>query len=48
MVLLPAALVGTVAGRFIINYLPEARFFLLVQIALFVICVRLVYAAVAV
>ena len=45
LILLPAALAGTVAGRFIIKYLPEARFFLMVQIALFIICVRLVYAA---
>lgn len=43
--LLPAALVGTVAGRGLIRWMPEARFFLVVQIALFVICLRLIYSA---
>ena len=40
--LLPAALVGTVAGRVFVKWLPEAKFFLFVQIALFIICVKLV------
>ena len=44
VVLVPAAIVGTVAGRVFVKWLPEARFFLAVQIALFVICTRLVIA----
>lgn len=44
--LLPAALLGTVAGRMLTQWLPEAKFFLAVQIALFVICIRLIIDAV--
>ena len=40
--LLPAAIVGTIAGRMFIKWLPEAKFFLAVQIALFIICIKLV------
>ncbi|MFK7992652.1 MAG: sulfite exporter TauE/SafE family protein [Granulosicoccus sp.] len=40
--LLPAALLGTVAGRFMVKWLPEAKFFLAVQIALFIICMQLI------
>jgi len=42
LALLPAALFGTVAGRVLVKCLPEARFFLAVQLALFIICLRLV------
>ena len=44
VVLVPAAILGTVAGRVFVKRLPEARFFLAVQIALFIICTRLVLA----
>lgn len=40
--LLPAAIVGTVAGRVFVKRLPEAKFYLAVQIALFAICLKLV------
>lgn len=42
-ILLPAALIGTVVGRVLIQMLSEAKFFLVVQIALFIICSKLVY-----
>lgn len=42
-VLLPAAIVGTVAGRVFVKWLPEKKFFLAVQIALFLICMKLVF-----
>lgn len=45
LVLLPAALLGTIAGRVLVKWLPEARFFMAVQIALFIICVRLVFSS---
>lgn len=40
--LLPAAIIGTVAGRVFVKRLPEAKFYLAVQIALFAICLKLV------
>lgn len=40
--LLPAALLGTIAGRVLVKWLPEAKFFMAVQIALFVISLRLI------
>lgn len=43
--LLPLAVAGAVAGKYLIGKLPEAQFYLLVQIALFIVCIRLVYAA---
>lgn len=43
--LLPAALTGTLAGRVLTKWLPEAKFFLAVQIALFLICMRLIAGA---
>ncbi len=41
-VLLPCAAVGTLLGRYLIQRLPDKWFFLAVQIALFLICIRLV------
>jgi len=46
LLLVPAAIIGTVAGRVLIGILPEKTFYTAVQIALFVICVRLIYSAV--
>ena len=43
--LLPAAAMGTVVGKALIERLTEKWFFLAVQIALFVICIRLVFTA---
>lgn len=40
--LLPAAIIGTIAGRVFVKRLPEAKFYLAVQIALFAICLKLV------
>lgn len=42
-ILLPAALLGTIAGRVLVKWLPEAKFFMAVQIALFIICTRLIF-----
>lgn len=47
LVLLPSAVLGTIAGRVMVTKLPEAKFFLVVQIALFVICVRLIVGVLA-
>ncbi len=47
LVLLPAAVLGTFAGRVVVKKLPETKFFLVVQIALFVICTRLIVGVVA-
>lgn len=43
--LLPIAAIGTLLGRLLIQRLPEKWFFLAVQIALFLICIRLVFSA---
>ena len=43
--LLPVAVIGALAGKFLIKKLPEAQFYLLVQIALFMVCTRLLYSA---
>lgn len=40
--LLPAAILGTIAGRVLVKWLPEAKFFMAVQIALFFVCLRLI------
>lgn len=40
--LLPAAILGTVIGQYLVTCLPEKTFFKAVQIALFIICLRLV------
>ncbi len=45
LLLLPAAVLGTVVGRIMVKKLPEKKFFLVVQIALFLICVRLIAGA---
>jgi uncharacterized protein len=45
--LLPFAAVGTLAGRWLIQHLSEKWFYKLVQIALFMISLRLVYGVVA-
>ena len=43
LVFLPIALVGTVVGKFAIQRLSDKWFYRLVQIALFVICLRLIW-----
>nr|CAA6805081.1 MAG: FIG00761799: membrane protein [uncultured Thiotrichaceae bacterium] len=45
LVLLPAAAIGTAAGRFITERLPTKWFFRFVQVALFLVSVRLVWAS---
>jgi len=42
MMYLPAALVGTMVGKFGVQTLSERWFYLLVQIALFLICIHLI------
>lgn len=44
-VLLPIAAIGTVIGRYAVHHLSEKIFFLGVQLALFVICVKLFYTS---
>ena len=46
LLLVPAAIVGTVVGRLLIGIMPEKVFFTAVQIALFLICIQLIYRAV--
>ena len=42
MALVPAAILGTMVGRLAVTRLGEVRFFQAVQIALFLICVKLI------
>lgn len=44
--LIPAAILGTFLGRYLTRVLPEKWYFLGVQIALFLVCLKLVYSAI--
>jgi len=48
LVLVPIAAVGTFVGRVLVQHLPEKWFFLGVQIALFIICLKLLSSGIMV